>query len=95
MTIANVAERTLAAPGGHPRTKLVLYFKESAKGLPLNMANGNLLLEMTGTENPAQWPGTIVELYVDDAVIYAGKRVGGVRLRKPAGEQPFSQPSSQ
>lgn|SRR5262245_21145090 len=89
-TLSEVAERTVTAPGRAPATKLVLSFKESLKGLPLNMSNGSLLAEITGTEDPSRWPGTEVELYVDENVVYAGKRVGGIRLRKPGGEQAFS-----
>jgi hypothetical protein len=43
---------------------------------------------MTGHEDPEEWIGETVELYVDEGVAYAGKRVGGVRLRKPT-KEPF------
>jgi hypothetical protein len=88
-TLTQVAEQSVAAPGKPAKTKLVLYFDGTPKGLILNMSNGDTLCELTGSEDPLKWPGTSVELYVDDAVIYAGKRVGGIRLRKPAGEQAF------
>jgi len=82
-TINNVEERNVTAPGKPPKTKLVLFFNESQKGLVLNMANGDALYEMTGHENPQEWIGQQVELYVDEGVAYAGKRIGGVRLRQP------------
>jgi hypothetical protein len=83
LTITDVAERTVTAPGKEPKDKLVLLFKETKKGLVLNMSNGDSLFAITGFEDPSEWIGEQVELYVDDNVAYAGKRVGGVRLRKP------------
>lgn len=85
-TITNVKEQSVTAPGKEPKTKLVLFFNGSQKGLVLNMANGDVLSEMTGHDDPEEWIGQRVELYCDDSVTYAGKRIGGVRLRKPAGE---------
>src|SRR5262245_50702717 len=87
-TITNVEERMVTAPGKEPKLKLVLFFDGSKKGLVLNMANGDALYDMTGTADPEEWIGTQVELYVDDNVAYAGKRIGGVRLRKPT-KEPF------
>jgi hypothetical protein len=52
------------------------------------MAHGDALYDMTGHDDPEEWIGQRVELYVDDNVNYAGKRVGGVRLRKPT-KEPF------
>jgi len=52
------------------------------------MANGDALYDMTGHEDPEEWIGQRVELYVDDNVAYAAKRVGGVQLRKPK-DEPF------
>jgi hypothetical protein len=85
-TIKDVKEQTVTTPGKEPKTKLVLFFNETKKGLVLNISNGDVLYEMTGTDNPEEWIGTRVELYVDDSVTYAGKKVGGIRLRKPTDE---------
>jgi hypothetical protein len=87
--IEDVQERAVVVPGGKSKDKLVLFFKGVSKGLVLNMSNGNTLYEMTGQEDPEEWIGTEVELFVDETVTYAGKRVGGIRLRKPSKEQPF------
>ena len=46
------------------------------------MANGDVLFDMTGQDDPEEWIGPAVELYCDPEVNYAGKRVGGIRLRK-------------
>jgi hypothetical protein len=52
--------------------------------LVLNQANGDALFEMTGHDDPAKWIGRRIEVYHDPSVTYAGKRIGGIRLRKPA-----------
>jgi hypothetical protein len=86
-TITDVKEQSVTSPGKEPKDKLVLFFDGTQKGLVLNMANGDALYDMTGQEDPEEWIGQRVELFVDDNVAYAGKRVGGVRLRKP--DEPF------
>jgi hypothetical protein len=86
-TITSVEERTVTAPGKEPKDKIVLLFDGTKKGLVLNMANGDALYDMTGHDDPEEWIGQRVELYVDEQVAYAGKKVGGVRLRKP--KDPF------
>ena len=86
-TITDVKEQTVTTPGKEPKDKLVLFFDGTKKGLFLNMSQGDALLDMTGQEDPEEWIGQRVELFVDDNVAYAGKRVGGVRLRKPG--EPF------
>jgi hypothetical protein len=87
-TITDVKEQTVTAPGKDPKDKVVLFFDGTQKGLVLNMANGDALYDMTAHDDPEEWIGQRVELYVDDNVNYAGKRVGGVRLRKPT-KEPF------
>jgi hypothetical protein len=85
-TITNAKEQTVTTPGKEPKDKVVLFFDGTKKGLVLNIANGDVLYDMTGHEDPEEWIGTRVELYCDDSVAYAGKKVGGVRVRKPANE---------
>ena len=87
-TITDVKEQTVTAPGKDPKDKLVLFFDGTQKGLVLNMTNGDALYDMTGQDDPEEWIGQQVELFVDEQVAYAGKRIGGVRLRKPK-EGPF------
>jgi hypothetical protein len=81
--ITDVREQVVTAPGKPATDKLVLFFDGTKKGLVLNMSNGDTLCNITGADDPEEWIGERVELYVDDNVTYAGKKVGGVRLRKP------------
>jgi hypothetical protein len=83
-TITDAKEQTVTTPGKEPKEKIVLFFDGTKKGLVLNIAQGDAMLEMTGHEDPEEWIGQRVELYVEDRVAYAGKKVGGIRLRKPA-----------
>jgi hypothetical protein len=81
-TIEDVREEEVTAPGKKPKAKLILYFDGIDKGLVLNQANGDTLFEITGTDDPEQWFGTRVEVYNDHNVMYAGKKLGGIRLRQ-------------
>jgi len=78
-----VKEETVTARGKDPKTQLVAYFEGLSKGLPLNTANSETLLEITETEDPNEWKDLAVQLYVNPDVTYGGKRTGGIRIRKP------------
>src|SRR5438477_11755543 len=81
LTISMVREEEVTAPGKRPKTKLVLYFDEVEKGLVLNPTHGDILFELTGHDDPDKWIGHRIEAFHDPHVTYAGKRVGGIRLR--------------
>ena len=76
-------EEEVTAPGKGTETKLVLYFDGLKKGLVLNTANAEALADITGTEEYEQWSDIPIELYVDPDVKYGGKKIGGIRIRKP------------
>jgi hypothetical protein len=79
-----IKEEEVTAPGKGTETRLVLYFDGLKKGLVLNTANADALLEITGTEDTEKWADTPVQLFVDPDVTYGGKKIGGIRIRKPA-----------
>ena len=79
-----VKEEKVTAPGKGTTTRLVADFEGLSKGLVLNTANCETLAEMTGTDDPNEWKDVAVQLYVDPDVTYGGKKVGGIRIRKPA-----------
>jgi hypothetical protein len=89
LTLCAAREEVVQAPGKEPKTKVVLYFDEFEKGLPLNQTNGDVLAEITGSEDPENWIGTRVVGYVNPNVVHAGKKTGGIRLRAPDGAIPF------
>jgi len=88
MTISNVEEAQVATPGKPAKLRLVLSFNETEKKLVLNMSHGDVLCEMSGSEDPSEWIGLRIELYVDENVSFQGKRIGGIRIRPPTG-QPY------
>ena len=76
-------EEEVTGPGKGTETRLVLYFDGLKKGLVLNTANAEALAEITGTDEYEQWSDVPIQLYVDRDVKYGGKKIGGIRIRKP------------
>ena len=79
-----VKEEKVTAPGKDTTTRLVAHFDGLSKGLVLNTANCETLLEITETDDPNEWKDVPLQLYVDPDITYGGKKTGGIRLRKPA-----------
>ena len=80
VTIIDVSAEEM--PGGG-RRKLVAQFAEFEKRLIVNSTNIKTLSKLYRSTNTAHWWGPIT-LYVDEDVEYAGRTVGGLRV-KPAG----------
>jgi hypothetical protein len=79
-----VKEEKVTAPRKDTTTRLVAYFEGLSKGLVLNTANCETLAEVTGTDDPNEWKDVALQLYVDPDVTYGGKKIGGIRIRKPS-----------
>jgi hypothetical protein len=67
--------------GREKERKPVVWFKESNKGLVLNVTNWNSVEELYG-DNTDQWLGKPIELY-PTKTSFGGKRVDCIRLRQP------------
>jgi hypothetical protein len=78
--IAKVRKEDLRGQEGKTRTRFVLLFDSLDKALVLNATNKNEITNALGRV-PAKWIGATVGLYVDDSVMFAGKRTKGLRLR--------------
>ncbi len=72
--------------------KMVIYFQNMEKGMVGNRTNADTLADLYG-EDTDGWIGREVILYVDPTVMYAGKRVGGLRLKAPQAP-PVSRPAT-
>jgi len=83
LTIEKVVEE---AVGQEKEQKYVVYFQEKDKALVLNFTNAETIFEITGQGEMDDWAGTKIVLYDDPTITFAGKRVGGLRIRahKPA-----------
>lgn len=60
--------------------KLVVYFQEIDQGLVLNKSNLSYLIGALGDETE-MWIGKRVTVYHDPNVMFAGRRVGGLRVK--------------
>ena len=74
---------------GSTRRKLTASFAEFEKPLILNATNIKRLSKMFKSTDTASWRGPVT-LYVDPSVEYAGRIIGGIRLRPVAQNAPTS-----
>ncbi len=81
-TIRQVAQDEVAGDGGK-ELKAIVHFQGTLKPMILNRGNAELLCSLYGDDSTA-WHGRQVEIYSDPNVMFAGKRVGGIRLRAPS-----------
>lgn len=82
-TIAGVEMREVGTED-NAETKAVMDFKEDIKSLVLNVTNITILETLYGDDSD-NWTGKKIEIYADPNIMYAGKRVGGLRVREPSG----------
>jgi hypothetical protein len=85
MTIVAVKQENVAKEGADPEYKAVAHFAESDKGMVLNSTNAQVIANLTGHSEDidVNWIGYQVVLYNDPNVQYAGKIIGGIRIRAP------------
>lgn len=76
-TIRGLESRTLEG-----EARLVVHFEEERRPMLLNRTNIRFCREQFG-DDCDNWKGRHVVAYVDEGVEYAGRRVGGIRLRLP------------
>ena len=82
MTISGFVRETIG-PEGQQEDKWIMDFKESKKGLVLNVTNNDILTELFGNHDIEDYFGKKIVLYSDPNVMFAGKKVGGIRIRAP------------
>jgi hypothetical protein len=83
MTIEGCEQHNVAKEGAPPENKWCLTFVESEKPLVLNSTNAQLCARICESENTDDWAGKKIVLYTDPNVSYAGKIIGGIRVRAP------------
>lgn len=87
LTMNEVRLEDVGADGGQDE-RHVLYFQEEEKGMVLNSTNGQLIADITGSEESSEWAGKKIELYHERNVFFAGKRTGGIRVREITQSRP-------
>jgi hypothetical protein len=94
-TITGCVRHNVAMEGAAPDLKWCLSFQELDKPLVLNSTNIQLCEQVCGSDDTDQWVGKRIVLYTDPNVSYAGKLIGGIRVRAPkpsAAPQPPPEP---
>lgn len=81
VTIDKLCMENVAPQDKAEEVKPVLYFRELVRGLVLNRGNGETLSGIFGSDDDGDWVGGRVIVYVDPSIMFAKKRVGGIRLK--------------
>jgi hypothetical protein len=83
VTIESALYETLKGLDGNENKKIVLYFKNTEKTLPLNATNFDGVCDATGCPDTEDWPGQRIELYPTRTTM-GGKAVDCIRIRRPS-----------
>jgi hypothetical protein len=83
MTIESCEQHNVAKEGAEAEMKWCLTFAEGDKPLVLNSTNIQLCARICGSDDTDEWIGKKIVLYNDPNVSYAGKIMGGIRVRAP------------
>lgn len=87
VTTDHVEAHLVENPKNHKKEdRLVVFFKNSKKGMILNATLCKELQALTGTPDPAQWGGVDVELYVERNVRTPQGKQDVVRFRARKGK---------
>jgi hypothetical protein len=83
VTIESAVYEALKGLDGKENNKIVLYFKNTEKALPLNATNFDAVCDATGCLDTDDWPGQRIELYPTRTTM-GGKAVDCIRIRRPS-----------
>jgi hypothetical protein len=92
LTITGCQKFDLAKEGAPPIEKWCLMFRETEKPLVLNVTNARIAEQALGSDDTDHWIGKKIVAYTDHSIMYEGKLLGGVRLRKSKKPQPITAP---
>ncbi len=82
-TVEGCVQMNVAKEGADPEMKWCLTFADLDKPLVLNSTNIQLCQRICDSDDTDHWIGKKIVLYTDPNVSYAGKLVGGIRVRAP------------
>ena len=92
VTIKEIFQENVAKTGAPEEMKWCISFNEQEKPMVLNSTNGQIIAQITKSEETDNWIGHKVVLFDDPSVSFGGKLVGGIRVRA-ARNQPVSEPA--
>jgi len=90
VTIESARYETLKGLDGKETQKIVLYFENVPKSLPLNATNFDAVCDATGFPDTEDWPGQLIELYPTKTTM-GGKTMDCIRIRRPS-SRPMAAP---
>jgi hypothetical protein len=82
-TVVGVEQQNVAKEGAEPDLKWCLIVAEFDKPLVLNATNIATIEAITKCDDTDGWKGKQIVLYEDPTIQWAGKIVGGIRIRAP------------
>ena len=86
-TIGSVYLDQIQGEHGMENKAVISFTDVGIKAMIVNSTNWDALEASYGADTDG-WIGKPVEVYVDPGVMFGGRRVGGVRVRVPAGPAP-------
>jgi hypothetical protein len=85
-------EKQIVGSGDEQEERWTLNFSELEKPFVLNSTNGQIIAQITGSDDFQNWVGKKIVLYFEPNVSYGGKLTGGIRVRAPK-NQPAPAPA--
>lgn len=81
VTIARVADRVEVQTNRGKEKKAAVYFRENLKPMILNATRSKAIAKVAGSPYFEDWPGVMIQLYIDPNVEAFGEIVSAVRVR--------------
>jgi hypothetical protein len=95
VTIRSYREVNVALEGDTPENRWCLEFNELEKPMVLNSTNGQIIAQITGSEDFDAWIGKQIVLYNEPTIAFRGKLTGGIRVRAVRQNAPAAKPAVQ
>ena len=89
VTIRQLTQENVGKEGAPEELRWCIHFDELETPMVLNSTNGQIIAQITGSDDSDGWTGKQVVLYDDPNVSFGGKLVGGIRVRAPRFKKPL------
>jgi hypothetical protein len=92
LTIEGCIQVNVAMSGAEPEMRWALTFEEEDRPMILRSTNAQMCAKIFGSDDTDDWTGQQIVLYDDPSIAFAGKIVGGIRVRAPRPKKPAPAP---